>query len=95
MLDHGATHVMSSRTCCLVKEIRSICPDGVKYVFNAGGSSDIINQDMEIIRDCGEILCYGASESCKIKIDWSKAPYNWKLSFQQMPFKYEEREAFG
>jgi threonine dehydrogenase-like Zn-dependent dehydrogenase len=29
-----------------------------------------------------------------MNLDWSKAPYNWKINFQQMPSKLEESIAF-
>lgn len=94
LLAHGATYAFNSRECDIVKEIRSICPDGVKYVLDAVGSPDVVNQGMEIICDRGEILCYGVPENSQMQLDWSKAPYNWKLNFQQMPSKLEESKAY-
>jgi threonine dehydrogenase-like Zn-dependent dehydrogenase len=94
VISHGATYAINSRECDIVKEIRKICPDGVKYVLDAVGSPEIINEAMELICDRGEILCYGVTENCKMNLDWSKAPYNWKINFQQMPSKLEESIAF-
>lgn len=93
-LAHGATYALNSKQCDIVKEIRNICPDGAKYVIDAVGSSDIVNQAMEIICDRGEIICYGVLENNQMKIDWSKAPYNWKLNFQQFPYKLDESKAY-
>ena len=65
-------------------------PDGVKYVLDAVGISQIINQAMPIIADQGKICCYGISSNLNMNLDWSQAPYNWQLHFQQFPSKYEE-----
>src|SRR5690606_30935849 len=92
--ENGATWAINSRTCNLVEEIRNRYPNGVDYVLDAVGSPEIINQAMELIRDRGEILCYGVPEGEQMTIDFSKAPYNWKLNFQQMPSKLEESEAY-
>ncbi len=45
---------------------------------------------MSLIRDQGTICCYGISPNTHANIDWSAAPYNWKLHFQQFPSKDEE-----
>jgi len=94
VLVHGATVALNSKECDVVKEVRSIYPDGVKYVLDAVGSPDVVNQAMELICDRGEILCYGVPEKSQMQLDFSKAPYNWKLNFQQMPSKLEESMAF-
>lgn len=94
VLAHGATAAFNSKECDIVKEIRSIYPEGVKYVLDAVGSAEVVNQAMELICDRGEILCYGVPEKSQMQLDWSKAPYNWKINFQQMPSKLEESIAF-
>jgi L-iditol 2-dehydrogenase len=94
LLESGASTVFNSRECDITKEIRSLCPDGVKYVLDAVGTSEIVNQAMELICDRGEILCYGVPGNNQMQLDWSKAPYNWKINFQQMPSKQEESEAY-
>lgn len=94
LLAFGATHVLNSKECDIIAEIRKMFPNGVKYVLDAVGSPEVVNQAMELICDRGEILCYGVPKVEKMEIDWSKAPYNWKLNFQQMPSKKEEGEAF-
>ena len=45
------------------------------------------------MKDRGKICCYGISPNMQTKIDWSPAPYNWQLLFQQLPSKYEEGQA--
>jgi L-iditol 2-dehydrogenase len=94
LLANGATYALNSRECNISKEIRSICPNGVKYVLDAVGSHDVVNHAMEILCDRGEIFCYGVPENSQMQLDWSEAPYNWKLNFQQMPSKIEESKAY-
>ncbi|GIP34934.1 zinc-binding dehydrogenase [Paenibacillus sp. J2TS4] len=94
LLENGATTAFNSKECDVAKEIRALYPDGVKYVLDAVGSTDIMNQAMELIADRGEILCYGVPRDNQMQLDWSKAPYNWKINFQQMPSKLEEAEAY-
>lgn len=91
-LEKGADYVFHAKKCNLREEMRKICPDGVEYVIDAVGNSDIINQAMELICDRGKICCYGISANCKMQLDWSGAPYNWQLVFQQFPSKIEEGE---
>ena len=86
----GADHVFHAKTCDVAAEIRKLCPNGVEYVIDAIGNSDVINQAMELICDRGKICCYGISANCHMQLDWSKAPYNWQLVFQQFPSKAEE-----
>ena len=95
LLKNGASIAFNSRETDFKKEIQSLYPNGVKYVLDAVGSAEIINQAMELIEDRGEILCYGVPKSDQMHLDWSKAPYNWKLNFQQMPSKLEESESYN
>lgn len=91
-LKKGADYAFHIQKCDPKEEIRKICPDGVEFVLDAVGNSDIINQAMELICDQGKICCYGISANCNMQLDWSKAPYNWQLLFQQFPSKIEEGE---
>lgn len=92
-LKNGAAYAFNSKKDDVVKSVRGICPDGVDFVLDAVGVLGLINQGMELIRDRGKICCYGISPKCSMELDWSKAPYNWNLCFQQMPSKKEEGEA--
>lgn len=62
-------------------------------MLDAVGISALINQGMELIRDGGKICCYGIAPNLEMQLDWSRAPYNWSLQFQQFPSKKEEGEA--
>jgi threonine dehydrogenase-like Zn-dependent dehydrogenase len=89
----GADYTFDSRSENLVEKVRSVCPNGVRYVLDAVGITAIINQAMPLLADQGKICCYGISPNQKAEIDWSLAPYNWQLQFQQFPSKQEEFEA--
>ncbi|MFJ7977095.1 zinc-binding dehydrogenase [Peribacillus sp. NPDC096379] len=95
LLENGADAAFNCRATDIKNEIRTLYPNGVKYVLDAVGTAEIINQAMELIEDRGEILCYGVPKYNQMQLDWSKAPYNWKLNFQQMPSKLEESESYG
>lgn len=94
LLMNGANKAFNSSECDVNKEIRTIYPEGVNFVLDAVGSPEVINQGMALIRDRGEILCYGVPKTNQMQLDWSNAPYNWKINFQQMPSKLEEGESY-
>lgn len=89
----GAAYVINSNIENIYEKLNQIQPHGVDRVLDAVGSSEIINQGLSLIKDRGEILCYGVPNKNNMNLDWSNAPYNWKLNFQQMPYKQEEGEA--
>jgi threonine dehydrogenase-like Zn-dependent dehydrogenase len=92
-LKKGATYAFNSGREDVLSRVREICPDGVDFTLDAVGYLPLINQAMEMIKDRGKICCYGVPPDNSSLIDWSKAPYNWNLCFQQMPRKQEEGEA--
>ena len=92
-LAKGADYAFNSKKCDPKEEIRKICPDGVQFVLDAVGMLPLINQSMEYVCDSGKMCCYGIAPQCSMELDWSKAPYNWQLHFQQFPSKAEEGEA--
>lgn len=89
-LGKGADYAYNSTTCDVEKTVYGICPAGADYVLDAVGMTSIINQGMNLIKDGGKICCYGIAPKSKAEIDWSHAPYNWTLQFQQFPSKKEE-----
>ncbi len=91
--ENGADYVINSKDADVVEQVKAICPDGVDFVLDAVGVNAIINAAMPMIKDRGKICCYGISTASKFEIDWTNAPYNWQLVFQQMPSKFEEYEA--
>lgn len=91
--DHGATYLINSKESDVREEVRKIFPEGVDFVLDAAGFPAIVNQGMGLIKDRGSVLCYGVPEKEEITIDFSKADYNWRVIYQQMPRKREEGEA--
>jgi threonine dehydrogenase-like Zn-dependent dehydrogenase len=85
--------VINSKTQDLAAEVRKICPAGVDFTVDAVGKNEIINQSMELLAPYGHICCYGISSETRMELDWSKAPYNWHLDFNQWPSKQEESES--
>lgn len=63
---------------------------GFGAVVDAVGSDSVMNEALTVIRDRGIIFAYGVPKYNSMNLDWSRAPYNWTLSFQQMPRKDEE-----
>ncbi|MDR1580749.1 MAG: zinc-binding dehydrogenase [Synergistaceae bacterium] len=94
-LKNGADYAFDSKSDGISAKVRGICPDGVDYVLDAVGYLPLINQSMEFIKDRGKICCYGISPEDSMSLDWSGAPYNWTLCFQQMPRKIEEGAAYS
>lgn len=89
----GADFTINAKTSDPIAEVRKICPDGVDQALDAVGLNLFINQAMLMIKDHGNIDVYGISPTLKAEIDWSHAPYNWKLQFSQWPSKKLEGEA--
>ena len=90
---NGAAYAFNSNDIDVIQKVREICPGGVDYVIDAVGVLELINMGFRLIRDRGKICCYGISSANSFKLDWTEAPYNWNLCFQQFPSKIEEGEA--
>lgn len=89
--EKGAHFTINSRMCeDLSGEIRKICPRGVNFVLDAVGSHEIINQGLTLIKNKGKICCYGIAPESVMQLDWTNAPYNWNIQFEQFPDKREE-----
>lgn len=89
----GADYTLNSKDPDYAAKVRCILPGGAKFVLDAAGVSAIINMAMPLLADQGKICCYGISANLSMELDWSDAPYNWQLQFQQFPSKIEEGEA--
>ena len=86
----GADYAFNSHKVNEVAEIRQLAPDGIDFIVDAVGDNVIINQAMKLVKYNGTIGCYGISSQLQMNLDWSLAPYNWKLEFVQWPSKLEE-----
>lgn len=90
----GADYIINNKGEDVKERVRRICPDGVDYVIDCVGRTQIINQGMELINYNGKICAYGISGNLNMELDWSKAPHNWNLQFIQVPTYKEEASAF-
>lgn len=86
----GATTCVNSRAVDVPDAVRDELPDGAGAVIDAVGDPSVINEALPMLRDRGVLFCYGVPKESSMHIDWSRAPYNWTLTFQQMPRKGEE-----
>lgn len=93
-LTKGATIALDSSKCSVYEEVRKLFPDGVRYVLDAAGAPEVVNEGFSLLCDRGEILCYGVPRTEQMTLDFSKAPYNWKINFQQFPKKQEEHDVY-
>lgn len=92
-IQNGADYAFSSKDDTYRAKVREVCPEGVPFVLDAVGVSAIINLAMGLLCDQGKMCCYGISANLSTTVDWTDAPYNWSLQFQQFPSKREEGEA--
>lgn len=90
---HGADFAFNSTKSDIVSEVRRICPDGVHHTVDAVGINDLVHTGMRLIRNDGQICTYGISPNLQMQLDWTKAPYNWRVNFLQFPQKTEEAAA--
>lgn len=90
---NGAAHVINSQKENAEETVLKLYPQGVDYVLDAIGAPFVVNAAMPLIKDRGTVLCYGVPASEQITIDFSRADYNWRVIYQQMPRKEEEGAA--
>ena len=89
----GADYAFNSKNCDIVSEIKKICPEGVDHMVDAVGVNELILTAMQFVKDGGQMCTYGISPKLSMQLDWSQAPYNWRLNFLQFPYKIMEAEA--
>jgi 2-desacetyl-2-hydroxyethyl bacteriochlorophyllide A dehydrogenase len=65
-------------------------PGGLDFVVDAVGVSDLINRAMSVVTFNGSICVYGVAPQTSMRLDWSRAPYNWTVQFLQWPTFAEE-----
>lgn len=86
----GAETVIDSSLGPVKEQLLKSNPDGVDFVLDAVGSEAVINEGLSLLKDRGEVLCYGVPKSTSLKLNLDDVPYNWNINFQQMPRKEEE-----
>lgn len=86
----GAEVVIDSSLGLVKEQLLKNTPQGVDFVLDAVGSETVINEGLTLLKDRGEVLCYGVPKSTSLKLNLDDVPYNWNINFQQMPRKKEE-----
>ena len=89
----GVDYAFNSMNTSPEEEVKKICKDGVDFSLDAVGINALVLKGMKLIKDGGTICTYGISPNLSMQLDWSKAPYNWNLKFQQFPDKAAEADA--
>lgn len=62
----GATHVLNSKDCDVVREIHYLTGDGVDYAVEATGVPTVVNQSIESCRVLGKIASVGITPKMEI-----------------------------
>ncbi len=86
----GAEIVVNSSLGSVKEQLQKSNFKGVDFVLDAVGSETIINEGLTLLKDRGEVLCYGVPKLTTLKLNIEDVPYNWNINFQQMPLKREE-----
>ena len=87
---NGAKKAINSKVEDVKNLVRELYPTGVNHVLDAVGLPIVANQAMHILKDRGNILCYGVLADNQITLNFGAASYNWNFICQQMPEKAEE-----
>lgn len=90
MRKFGVPIVINTKNGTVQEQVSKIYPNGVEYVLDAVGNERILNEALTLLKDRGELLCYGVPKGNQLRLDYENAPDNWKINFQQMPYKKEE-----
>ncbi|KOS62872.1 MULTISPECIES: zinc-binding dehydrogenase [Lysinibacillus] len=90
MRKFGVATIINTENGTVKEQIQKIYPNGVEYVLDAVGNERILNEGLTLLKDRGELLCYGVPKGNQLYLDYEEAPGNWKINFQQMPYKNEE-----
>lgn len=87
---------LGAEGCCNPTEespeawVKRRVPGGLDFVVDAVGVSDLVNRAMSVVKFNGSICVYGVAPETDMRLDWSRAPYNWTLQFLQWPTFSEE-----
>ena len=86
----GADIVINSRKDDANAEIRKLFPKGADILLDAAGVSELINENVKLVKEFGQVCVYGVTPKNELLISWQEAPYAFDLRFVQWPSKYEE-----
>lgn len=86
----GADECLNVRTVKPEPWVKDHIPEGLDFIVDAVGVTDLLNQAMNMIKFNGTICAYGISPRSSMNLVWETGPYNWKLHFLQWPTFLEE-----
>lgn len=71
-------------------QIRKLFPKGADILLDAAGVPALINQNVKLVREFGQVCVYGVTPKNELLMSWQEAPYAFDLRFVQWPSKFEE-----
>lgn len=89
-LEAGADIALNSMECDVTAEIRKLFPEGADILLDAAGVPALINDNLKLVRDYGDVCVYGVTPKNELLMNWQEAPYSFNLRFAQWPSKKEE-----
>ena len=89
---YGANYVLNFDKCDVLEEVLKILPEKVDMILDAAGVPALINQNLKMVKNFGDVCIYGETAKNEWQINWQEAPYCFNLCFAQWPSKAEEAE---
>jgi threonine dehydrogenase-like Zn-dependent dehydrogenase len=86
----GADIVINSKKGDAGAIIRELFPSGADILLDAAGVPELINENVKLVREFGQVCVYGVTAKNELLLNWQEAPYTFDLRFIQWPSKYEE-----
>ncbi len=88
----GADYTLNFDQRNIPEEVLKILPDKADMILDAAGVPSLINQNLKLIKNFGDICIYGETAKNEWLINWQDAPFCFNLRFAQWPSKAEEAE---
>ncbi len=86
----GADVTINSREEAVAVRLKSLFPTGAQNILDAAGVPELINENLALVKDYGQVCVYGVPEVNEYRLDWTAAPFSFDLRFAQWPSKEEE-----
>ena len=79
----GASYGFNAQKVDVSAEILKVLPNKVDILLDAAGVPALINQNLLLVKDYGDVCIYGVTPKNEALINWENAPYNFNLKFSQ------------
>ncbi|MGN0354558.1 MAG: zinc-binding dehydrogenase [Muricoprocola sp.] len=86
----GADETLNFDQCDISEEVLKILPDKADIILDAAGVPALINQNLKLVKNFGDVCIYGETAKNEWLINWQDAPFCFNLRFAQWPSKAEE-----